>query len=1296
MRLLLKILLLLGYFLINPYPVISKSFYSVNAQFGISVRAVNSICKDNRGFIWASSKTGILRMTNDDYRIYQLPYETAGAITVRLVYENNALVAFSNNGQVFRYNEVADRFDLILNLGSALDMQNWTLYSLLTDEAGVFWIAMNTGLYRYSPGALTKVVDVSGEQFSIIWSDNQQIMLVSDDGIALYDRVTGKTSTLYQSSENASKSVSALLLDESHRKLWIGTLASGLFCFDFASGAYQPVLSSEIPRQPILALAKIADSALMLGIDGQGLWELNREGDRVLNIYKENSDDPNSLKGNGVYAIFPDPGKRVWVSTISGGVSYFELATPVVNQVVHQPNSINTLADNEVNGILEDSDGKLWFATNNGISCWNKQTGQWQNFYNNKLEQAQVFLSLCEDDAGRIWAGSYSSGFYILDQKTGRELEHYSSADKQLSTVSNFIFSIRKDSDGDLWIGGVNGSFISYQLKSQTFQTWFNEPVSSFMELAPGQILVGLSYGLSLLDKNSGEIRTLLSGLPVQDILVLDGVIWICTSGEGLIEYHYLSGTMNKYSTQSGLPSDFLNSIAFSDGYLWLGTESGICRFDPITKTSETFQSVNPLSGISYNKSAVSRLRNGQLVWGTNNGAVIFYPRMLRDVSAEGRIFFQDILISGRSVRDISSFGLDKPVDSLTALNLRYFQNTVHVEVLPVGVAPGTKFSWKLDGFDTEWNPPTSNRMITYTNLPSGRFTLMVRLLDNSMSDTLHERSMSIRVIPPYWRKSWFWILAAAVVIGMVSLYFLLYINRLKQRHIEDKVRFFTSSAHDIRTSLTLIKAPVEELSRETSLSAQGKYYLKLALDQTRHLAAVVTQLMDFQKADVGREQLAFTAVDITGLVKQRVMMFRSLAERKNIPIVFTSDCSQYVTGLDVSKMEKTIDNLISNAIKYSEDGTKIDVILNCMKESWQLQVVDQGIGFSKKVQKQLFREFYRGENAVNSRISGSGIGLLLVKKYVSLHGGEVSCESEEGVGSTFTLVVPRREISGKIHPDAQTNAYAPTADAEPDVSGEDFIREKHRGKAMHILIVEDNQDLLQFMQRTLSDHFVVSVAENGNAAWQFIRKQMPDLVVSDVMMPEMNGFELCRLLKSTYETSHIPVILLTALAGQSDQLHGLGLGADDYLTKPFEMNLLVRKIITIVRNRAAVREKTLKMIGSDRETAIPVLDNEHNDGFLRKIHEVVWKNMADPTFGKDDFAGAMNVSSSLLYKKIKTLTDLSPTEYVRTIRLRHAYGLLQSRKYTVTEVSEMCGFTSVGYFSTVFKKHFQELPSDL
>ena len=1255
------------------------------------MRETNSVCKDKKGFIWTSSKTGILRLAGDDYHIYKLPYENTDIISVRLVYTKSGLLAYTNNGQLFLYNPIKDQFDLLVSMSKVLNNKYLSVNSVLIDDSGYYWIASSFGLYRYQRGHLTLIQNSQATGY-LAWYDSCHMFVDRQNGIWLLDKQNLKWKCIFKFSQSFILNVSRLHYDAKVKKLWIGTLSNGLFYCDLKRHTISQVQANVIPKQPILAIETSSDSTILVGIDGQGIWKLNKNATKVLNVYKEDINDPSSLRGNGVYDIFNDQNKRIWVCTYGGGISFFDLTSPLVEQLTHTINNPNSLVNNNVSKILQDKRGNIWFATDNGLSCKESETGKWKTFYRNQPSQAAVFITLCEDNQGRIWAGTYSSGIYILDERTGCEIAHYSKGTSGFTIENNFVSDIFKDSQGDLWLGGVQGNIICYLSKANKFRSYSTQSIYAFDELSPDKILLACTYGLRLLDKQNGAIKIILDGYLVQDVISVKDEIWICTSGDGLIRYNQKTHCIKKVTTASGLPSNYVNSIMYEDGYLWLGTESGLCRLEPKSMSILTYNTIYPLSRVSFNRNSKCRLSDGQLIFGTSNGAVLFSPKSLKEVQSKGVIFFQNLTLAGRSFRG----SLRAPLDSLQKLSLNYNQNTLQLELLSIGNVSGAKFSWKLKGLDNYWSQPSGNRFVQYSNIPNGNYELEIRLYDSSLSHVISERTLSVRIVPPFWSAWWFEFLLLAFIVGILYLSFNYYIERLKQQHTEDKIRFFTNTTHDIRTSLTLIKAPIEELTKELNLSEIGRYYLSLATEQAKRLSTVVTQLMDFQKVDIRKEQLALGMVDIVDFIENHLLMYESFAKNQHVDLHFVSDQECYQTAIDETMMDKVIDNLVSNAIKYSHPNSRVQINLTCDPESWTLEIQDNGIGISNMAQRHLFREFYRGENAINSKIVGSGIGLLLVKNYVSLHDGNISYSSQENTGTTFKIVIPFKEI----YEEKKTSTTG-IKESVPDVLkniDSQFIlpQEESPKQAMRILIVEDNDDLRNFMRHPLQADFEVMLAENGVEAWDIIQKKMPDLVVSDVMMPKMDGFELCRLIKSTYETSHIPFILLTSLSGKAEQLHGLGLGADDYLTKPFDITLLVQRIKSIIRNRESVKEKALKLIKGTGNNNEQILTNEHNDRFVKKMLEVVRANISNTEFGKDDFASTMNVSTSLLYKKVKSLTDQSPTDFIKLVRLDYALELLQSHKYSVTNVSESCGFSSIGYFSTVFKKHFGKSPTEI
>ena len=649
---------------------VNTRFYNINDIYGTSVREVYSICKDDDGFIWSGAKTGVIRISDSDSRIYSLPFQTTDHFFTRVIYGDSQLVAYTSSGQIFLYDAVYDRFDPYLDLRQKLNDNYIATNGVIIDQKKVIWIGTAVGLYLYKDADLQLATSKEMEIQQIADYKNYYLFIATQKGIALFNKNTFKTEYLYQYTGNNSLQVSSFLYDEETDMLWIGTDLDGLFSFDLKEEQLTQIPINNFPRQPVLALKKNANSTLLVGIDGQGVWELSEDGKKLLNVYKEDVNDPFSLWGDGVYDLFCDQNERVWVATYTGGLSFFDQKPVSVNQIAHQINNSNSLINNHVNKVIEDRRGNIWFATNNGISRWNIATNQWNSYFHNKADQAKVFLTICEDVDGNIWTGTYSSGFYVLDGNTGKVLNHLFSGDDINVLSEKFVTDIYKDSQGNMWIGGP--SYVScYNRQKKSFIHYTPQSICSFKELSPGKMLLACSHGLLALEVNTGEVEILLDNYLVREACIVDDYIWLATSGEGLIQYDYKNRVFRKHTTKSGLISNYVNSIIYMDGILWLGTENGLCQFEVRNNCIHRFSASSPLSTTSFNVNSCWLLRNNNLIWGTNKGALMFNPGLLYQNEAKGRIFFQDIQVSGQSIRDNNKLLKNTAVNAQTHLKLK-------------------------------------------------------------------------------------------------------------------------------------------------------------------------------------------------------------------------------------------------------------------------------------------------------------------------------------------------------------------------------------------------------------------------------------------------------------------------------------------------------------------------------------------------------------------------------------------------------------------------------------------------
>lgn len=1264
--------LLLSLFLFLPCRAVQDfTFTHLNDMYGISMREITAVVRDQDGFIWAASHTGILRVAGDDHRHYDLPLATTDVMQVKLACRGSLLVATTQNGQVYRYNRIRNKFEQWFTLSSVLGNDNWVTNVLIDAEQKV-WISTNTGIYLWT-GKEVRLAGTDKTGFSnMISLDNGQILAFVESSVY---RIDTKTRTFTQLNGHLPRLISSTRYDARKRRVWIGTYNAGLWQYELTGQRTRQVNVPQLPKLVVRDILLTDTASVWVGIDGGGIWILDAGTERVRQVISDNPDNPSSLRGNSVYSLLEDERHRIWVATNSGGLQYTEAPDTEVEHLVHGINNPQSLPNNEVNHLETDSRGNLWIATSDGISLYDTHTRQWKRLHGGSQE---IFLSLTSDKKGHLYAGTYGKGVYVFDEASGRESHHYTERDGDLFGVGGFVFATYLDSEGDVWFGGVKDKVYCRRSTDGRMRAYDSQPVYCLSELSPGQILLGCAYGLLLLDKKTGRFDMLLSGCTIHDIAVSGRMIWVCTSGDGVIGLDMNTAGQTRITTQQGLPSNYTKSISLVGDDLWIGTDKGLCCYHSSDKRIRIFGSRQQLANAAFSINATCNLPDGRLAFGSNNGIFIFHPEVLDNSRAAGRIYFSDIRVSGRSIREMEDFRLAVPIDSLSTLHLGYPQTSFTLSVLPLGnLSKSAALSWKLVGQDDTWSTYTTNRYINYTNLPAGHYTLSIRLYDGSL---LSERQLSIIVDPPCWQTAWFRLAVAAVVIAILVFGIRYYLQLLHRRYSDEKIRFFTRMSHDIRTSLMLIKAPIEELLKEKNLSTWGTECLKMASEQSSRLSDTATQLLDFEKLDLGEEQPSFTDLELVGLIKRRVGIHASYAAGQQISISVDCIPEAYWVQADTRMLESVLDNLLSNAVKYSPSGGSIEVSFIGKASEWTLRVKDHGMGISKTGQHKLFQEFYRSDNAVNSRIIGSGIGLLMTQKYLRIHDGKIHVTSELGIGTAFDITVPLRPASkaaGLLIPEKVEPAATEGAEAHD----------------MTVLIVEDNQTLCEFMRGALQAQFRVATAYDGQQAWEMMTDLQPDLVVSDIAMPRMDGFELCRNIKSTYETSHIPVILLTALSDKTNQLHGLGLGADNYLVKPFDMELLVSRITSIIRNRRTVLQKAIETKHDDVRS---IVTNRINDEFIKKAVECVRANIANEKFSKEDFASALAMSQSLLYKKIKALTNLSVVEFIRSIRLNYALEKLRSGEYNVTEVSEMCGFSTSAYFSKVFKEYFGKTPTEM
>ena len=653
------------------------------------------------------------------------------------------------------------------------------------------------------------------------------------------------------------------------------------------------------------------------------------------------------------------------------------------------------------------------------------------------------------------------------------------------------------------------------------------------------------------------------------------------------------------------------------------------------------------------------------------------------------RVFYQTVYPKDEG----SPLVLD--IDETKSLKLKYSQNIFSLQVSSINYDYPSLilYSWKLEGFYDGLSRPGEENVIRFTNLNPGHYTLRVRAISSEdRRMVLEERSIDIIVEQPIWLSIWALLLYALILVAIASIALRIIVLRKQRKISDDKIRFFVNTAHDIRTPLTLIKAPLEELSDREKLSKEGTDNLSTALRNVNALLRLTTNLINFERADTYSNNFYVSEYELGAYMTDIVNVFRSYASVKHIDLTYESNFRYLNVWLDKDKMDSILKNIISNALKYTPEGGSVHVYAYETEDTWNVEVSDTGIGIPLDEQKKLFKMHFRGSNAINSKVTGSGIGLLLVWKLVHMHKGKLNFTSTEGKGSCIKVSFPKGEKRYRkaIHRPAPTKEQEQNNEPEqitspekgtPDtpavntpIEGYEHAQQQTQdaGNRQKILIVEDNDELREYLRRTLAENYHVQVCSNGKSALCIVKEYFPDLIISDIMMPEMRGDELCQKVKNDIDTSHIPVILLTALNTDKNIIDGLQTGADEYVVKPFNIGILRATIANLLANRALLRHRygNLELNDDTHNTECINCSTDLDWKFIASIKKNVEDNMDNPSFTIDVLCTLLNMSRTSFYNKLKALTDQAPGDYVRLIRLKRAMQLLKEQKYTITGVS--------------------------
>lgn len=1320
------------------------SFHKITTKEGLSHSTIYSITQDYKGFIWIGSREGLNRY--DSYGIvtyYSEPGNpetlNSNVITALLSTKDSSLYVGADGG-LNLYDDERNNFRRIQFEGSSLGM----IYQLYESQDRSIYICSARGLFKLSRQkqitqimSSASVIGISEFRKNIFWAlTSTSIIMINEDGevIRRYPRsgFTGDADTPGE--------IFSCIFKDSEEQIWIGTQNNGLFNYVPKEDKFLPIVPKQMlnPTEAnvIKTINEDAKGNIWLGTES-GLFIYNKQKKRFNHYTQSFNNSAYTLSDKSIYAIYRSRENIMWIGTYFGGVNYVK-ANETGFYEIRPDRRGQGLGGKAVSQIIKDENNRLWIATEDGgITVFEKDANDFEYIIHdpndpNSLSSNNIH-ALQDDSRGNIWIGGLLGGVSRFDIKTNKLHTYKHNPDDPTSILHNNVFSILRDSRGKLWIGtwaGVNvfdyeknnfekfekdnfsGRFIYHILEDHEGNIWFCSRNSGlfFYDLQKDTVV---HYGIE--EGNHG----LSSASIISAFQDSKQRLWFGSLNGGLINWSYETQRFTAVTVNDGLPNNNIYGILEDDhGALWVSSNKGLAKYNPETKEIVSFDHSHGISNRQFNFRSYFK-DDGWMYFGSVNGLYYFHPDSISFNHLPANVHFTDFKLFNSSVETNEDGVLGAHIDETHQITLAYSQNVITFEFLAINYfSPASnKFSYYLEGFEEEWGAPDFQRTATYTNLSPDSYVFHVKAANND-GVWSPERSIRLIVKPPLWKSPWAIALYTVLCVALIFLARLYIVRRHMERmtlHLEriekekmrelnqHKLNFFTFISHEFKTPLTLIIASIDKFLNADKVSEDDVQEYHLIKKYAKKLHLLIEQLMEFRKVESEHATLDLSKGDIVSFLQDSFSAFIPLFNKKNIDYQIATNTQKCDILFDEDKVEKIVANLISNAVKHTPEFGKIEmaITISPSKQSEahlvQIRIADSGNGLSEGEADKIFSPFYQSpDNKLTA--SGSGVGLALVKSLIEFLNGKINLESIAGEGTSVTIELPCQAATndskaiGDVRAKGKKNSYVVDEDLFFDeVEIVDHAGEKEQSEQYDLMIVEDNNDLLKFLVNHFAGKYRIAYAKNGRDALDKIGKNMPDIVISDVMMPYIDGITLCEKIKSDLNTSHIPFILLSARSAVDHRLEGLDVGADAYIAKPFNLKELELLVKNMLDSRNCLKKHFLKH-GNINDCDKIV--NNRDQHFINNLTDIVYQHLSDQEFNITTFTREAGVSRTLLHLKLKKLANLNASDFIKTIRLQKAAELLKEG-LTVSEVAFQVGFNDPNYFSRSFKKKFDVTPSE-
>lgn len=1325
------------------FPQSQTVFKKINKSSGLSNGRITSMAKEKDGFVWIGTNNGLNRYDGLGFKVYNKRNSSIGSndISDILIDSKNRIWITTLGGGLNYYNPLDDTFQIFKNNpGNPKSLISDNVSTLIEDSKGLIWLGTEKGLCRFNP--ITRQFVSYTNKFSnnqtkksnsitSIYEDKNKNLWIGTfgNGLFLFDKTEKKFTQIKSESVYVSdfiNVISALNPD----KILIGTSGSGLLLYDLATQKFSDFLKDNLALKQeinIVRSVKIdSKNNLWIGTDGNGVFEVEypNASHPVIHNYLYNPQLETSLSGNSIYTIIDDADANIWIGTAWNGISVLDKKnrsellfsdivglnpSPVLS--IYKKNSelylgldgegltVFNAASNKaryynekyhntsikgryIQKIIETTDGMLWLGTfKNGLVKFNRQSDQFEQFNHKFGNKSSISYDdvrdIIEDKDHNLWVATWGGGLNYFDTKTEKFISYRESANNNKTINNDNLIDMVQDGD-KIWIATFGGGLNVFDTKKKQFR-YFKHKDSDSTTISNNNIFS--------LCKDS------------------KGYLWIGTAGGGINRMNLKTNKIERFEKNDNIKYQTVTGIIEDDSHtIWFSTKQGIINYN---YSAKTFNSLPKITS-EFHINSIFKDEKGWIYFGGIDGVVKLNPKTIEMNSKPPKVKLTNFKLFNKEVPAEKNGILTSDIAFAKEITLDHNQDVLTFEfsALQFPFSNSCEYAIKMENFDADWRFIGKDRTATFTNLSPGNYIFKVKSKEIGGQWGKEYASVKIHILRPYWLQWWAYLIYGAVLVFLFYLFrkYTIEWERLKTNleferltHEKDKElynlkqQFFTNISHEIRTPVTLILSSINRLfDKGEMLESRQLKSAHTIRKNSNLLLQLVNELLDIKKFETNDVHLKITESDFVSYCKEIYLSFSEIASDRNIEYTFDSDKPKIDLWFDKNQFEKVLYNLLTNAFKFTKNGGSINIEIETDDEAVYLIVKDTGIGMSEGNLRQIFNRFYQIKNAETDGKSGFGLGLSIAKEIIDLHKGSIEVKSEKGKGSIFEVKLLK----------LNTHFYENEIEKTTVVPKQELDTIKHlKKKAVKnevkketILIVEDNTAIQESLKEILSNEYVILQAFNGEEGLKTASEKFPDLIISDVMMPVMDGIEFVKKLKLNTFTSHIPIIILTARTTIQNTMEGFETGADDYVAKPYDEELLKARISNLLNNRKLIREKFISdNLLNPKELAISSPDQL----FLQRLYESLEPKLESTDLKAEVIAKEIGMSHSVMYKKIKALTGLSYVEFIRDYRLSIAKQLIEDLGYSVSDTCYKVGYSDRKYFSKLFKEKFKKNPSE-